>query len=253
MENIIVPVPTSTTIAINPETNEIWVTPESASIEIYQEGGPRGPQGPPGAGLLIKGTVATAADLPSGQRWGDLWIALDTGHGWVWQYPNEWADVGPIQGAPGPPGADGAPGPPGQGLQIRGHVATAADLPTAGNVYGDLWIALDTGHGWLWESPGVWTDIGPLQGPAGPPGAPGPPGKWPVANWSGTFTPPAAGSTTTLTVNPGEDLSWASIDGICYVRNFLTDGTPQLIGDYKIVGINLTALTLTLENLPPLN
>src|SRR6202008_5139691 len=50
----------------------------------------------------------------------------------------------------------GPPGPPGTGLVIKGTVPTAADLPTTGNVYGDLWIAQDTGHGWLWELPGKW-------------------------------------------------------------------------------------------------
>src|ERR1700745_1359895 len=54
-------------------------------IGVYSPAGPPWPIGPPGAGLIILGTVATAANLPTtGNSYGDLWIAQDTGHGWLW-------------------------------------------------------------------------------------------------------------------------------------------------------------------------
>jgi hypothetical protein len=71
--------------------------------------GPTGPPGPQGQGIVIKGTVATHANLPTtGNAVGDMWITADTGHGWVWQANLTWLDAGPIQGPPGPPGASAA-------------------------------------------------------------------------------------------------------------------------------------------------
>jgi microcystin-dependent protein len=69
------------------------------------------------------------------------------------------------QGIQGIQGAQGVPGPP---LTVKGTVPTSTSLPSSGNSYGDLWIALDTGHGWCWNPPGTWVDTGPFQGPPGP-------------------------------------------------------------------------------------
>jgi hypothetical protein len=95
--------------------------------------GPQGPQGVPGTGLILRGTVPTAANLPTtGNHPGDMWITADTNDCWAWDGA-QWNNVGPIQGpqgnpgaqgpagaqgpqgAQGPPGAQGVPGP--QGLQ----------------------------------------------------------------------------------------------------------------------------------------
>jgi hypothetical protein len=74
-------------------------------VNIYAPGGPPGPTGPQGAGITIKGTVTTHANLPTtGNTVGDMWITADTGHGWVWQANSTWLDAGPIQGPPGPSG-----------------------------------------------------------------------------------------------------------------------------------------------------
>ena len=80
------------------------------------------------------------------------------------------ATSGGAQGLQGIKGADGT------SVNIKGTVATSSALPTSGNTYGDLWIAADTGHGWVWSSPGIWVDVGPIQGPVGPTGPTGPPG-----------------------------------------------------------------------------
>ena len=90
----------------------------------------------------------------------------------------------------------GPQGPPGQGIVIKGAVANSAALPATGNTYGDVWIAVDTGHGWCWTkgSPDHWLDIGPMQGP---PGAAGTPAT--VAAGTATGLPAGANPTVTNT------------------------------------------------------
>src|SRR4029077_4320198 len=75
---------------------------------------------------------------------------------------------------------------------IKGSVATYSALPTTGNTLGDLWIALDTSHGWVWSAGNVWSDVGPIQGPAGPTGATGPQG--PQGNTGAQGAPGATGT-----------------------------------------------------------
>src|SRR5206468_4173162 len=91
------------TVNLVPESIEVTLLP-SSSIDVglfgpnqidvnYGHVGPQGPAGPPGASLTLKGSVPTAAELPtSGNAQGDLWIAADTGHGWVWDDITGWAD-----------------------------------------------------------------------------------------------------------------------------------------------------------------
>ena len=154
--------------------------------------GPPGQAGANGGGLLVKGTVPTAGDLPPGGSPGDGWIAVDTGHLWTWN-GSGWIDAGPFGGPPGPqgsPGPTGPTGPEGAGLVVRGTVPTAANLPAQGSP-GDGWIALDTGHIWTWSGI-AWIDGGPFGGPpgaAGAPGATGPPG---AAGTPGTAGSPGA-------------------------------------------------------------
>lgn len=223
--------------------------------------GPPGPQGiqgatgPAGTSINMMGAVSTSSALPTtGNTFGDLWIASDTGHGWVWSpSPSRWVDVGPIQGPVGPQGpvgltgqtgsqgiqglpgsqgsvgpqgqagpigATGQPGQPGQtgspgltgpagpsgqpgvagpqgtSIILRGTIPTSASLPTTGNVQGDIWIALDTGHGWVFSN-GVFSDVGPFpQGPAGPRGLTGPSGPQGVPGQTGaTGSPGIQGQT----------------------------------------------------------
>lgn len=77
-------------------------------------------------------------------------------------------------GPAGDPGPAGPAGPEGTGLTLKGTVATAASLPVIDNELGDGWMALDTGHLWVWG--GTWTDAGPIRGPQGPTGPTGPTG-----------------------------------------------------------------------------
>lgn len=78
--------------------------------------GPPGPAGAPGAGLVVKGTVPTSADLPmAGNFPGDGYVTADTSHIWAWT-GGAWVDGGIWGGPPGaqgPPGIQGNPGPTG--------------------------------------------------------------------------------------------------------------------------------------------
>jgi hypothetical protein len=224
--------------------------------------GPVGATGPAGTSINMMGAVSTSSALPaSGNTYGDLWVASDTGHGWVWSpNPSRWVDVGPIQGPVGPQGpvgstgatgsqgvagptgsqgsvgpqgpagpvgatgqpgqigATGSPGltgpagpagptgvagPQGTSITLRGTIPTAANLPTSGNIQGDIWITLDTGHGWVWSN-GAWNDVGPFpQGPAGPRGLTGPAGPQGVPGQTGAQGPVGQTGATGAAGSPG--------------------------------------------------
>jgi hypothetical protein len=86
------------------------------------------------------------------------------------------------QGAQGPQGPKGDPGKDGTGVAIVGSVPTASQLnPAYNGKIGDLFIALDSGIGYVWD--GIsWIQVGSikgdkgLQGPQGPKGNDGPVG-----------------------------------------------------------------------------
>lgn len=118
--------------------------------------GPNGPQGPPGIGINMKGTVATAASLPTtGNQPNDCYTALDTGHAWVWDGA-QWIDIGKIQGPQGPTGAAGPTG-------SQGPAGATGPQGPAGPQGADSTV------------PGPVGPTGP-QGPAGATGAQGPAG-----------------------------------------------------------------------------
>ena len=92
--------------------------------------GPTGPKGADGTSVVIKGSVANHAALPpTGNTPGDLFITLDTGHGWVWGLPGQWSDVGPIQGPPGATGTTGATGAQGPAGATGAQGTTGAAGP----------------------------------------------------------------------------------------------------------------------------
>lgn len=132
--------------------------------------GPQGPMGLPGASTIIRGSVPTAADLPtSGMAVGDAWITEDTGDLWVWTGAS-WVNAGQIvgpQGPAGPSGPVGNQGPPG---------ATGPQGPT-----GAQGPAGDAGPAGPQGNPGPQGATGPpgptgATGPAGADGATGPAG-----------------------------------------------------------------------------
>ena len=88
--------------------------------------GPKGDQGdigPPGPGVVFKGSVPTEADLPTGASPGDMYITEDTDTQYVWD-GTTWIAGTSLTGPPGPqgnPGADSTvPGPPGADSTVPG-------------------------------------------------------------------------------------------------------------------------------------
>jgi hypothetical protein len=85
------------------------------------------------------------------------------------------------QGIQGPTGPTGLQGPAGTSVSLEGSVSNATFLPMSGNNVGDLYVATDSGDGWLWNGT-AWENVGPIRGPqgatgpAGPQGAQGPQG-----------------------------------------------------------------------------
>jgi len=118
--------------------------------------GPQGPAGNDGTGVTIVGSVPSSSNLdPSYDgNIGDMFIAQDTGNGYVWDGSN-WTDVGRIQGPQGPTGPQGSQG-------IAGPTGPQGPQGTPGP-QGPQGTTGATGS------------IGPI-GPAGPQGVPGPVG-----------------------------------------------------------------------------
>lgn len=169
--------------------------------------GPQGATGNNGNSIQVRGSVATASALPtSGMNIGDIWIAQDTGSGFEWN-GSSWVNIGQMRGVAGPPGPVGPAGP---SLNMKGSVASSADLPTTGNNVNDAYITTDTGDLWVWTG-STWQNVGPItgpQGPAGPPGATGAQGTNGAAATVavGTVTTLPAGSPATVT-NAGTSLA----------------------------------------------
>lgn len=97
--------------------------------------GPTGPTGPAGANgmdgksVTIKGSVSTAANLPTtGNTIGDGYIASDTGALHVWG-GSSFTNVGQVRGPAGPTGATGATGPAGANGAAGATGATGATGP----------------------------------------------------------------------------------------------------------------------------
>jgi hypothetical protein len=132
-----------------------------SEIKGTGEKGDKGEDGEDGAGLVIKGTVPTFAELPLTGKPGDIWITADDGHLWAWDETTQtWIDLGLMQGPQGPPGETGLPGTGSPGPQ--GPVGPQGPKG-------------DTGNTGPQGPPGTTGPIGP-QGNPGPTGATGPQG-----------------------------------------------------------------------------
>ena len=131
------------------------------------EQGEKGEDGEDGAGLEIKGTVPTFAELPLKGEPGDIWITADTGHLWAWdKTTGTWIDLGLMQGPQGPPGETGPPGTGSPGPQ--GPVGPKGAKGDTGNT-GPQGPPGTTGPQGV---PGPTGNTGPI-GPIGPQGVKG--------------------------------------------------------------------------------
>lgn len=75
-------------------------------------------------------------------------------------------------GKDGDTGPIGPQGPSGQNLVLNGTVSTASQLWNISAEQGDVYVAIDTDHAWVWDE-GSWVDIGKFGGAQGPKGDPG--------------------------------------------------------------------------------
>jgi hypothetical protein len=131
--------------------------------------GPQGPAGPPGQGMNWLGVWAPLTNYLVNQaveRNGSSYLCTQANTNQDPVTATSYWGLMAQQGSQGPTGNAGPTGPPGPPLNVKGTVANHAALPASGNTLGDLWITLDTGHGWAWNGT-TWIDSGPYQGPAG--------------------------------------------------------------------------------------
>ena len=137
--------------------------------------GPKGDTGPAGAVGPKGDTGAAGAAGPTGA----VGPKGDTGS----------------QGEQGVQGEQGIQGAAGLGITFKGNVATEAELPSAGQVQGDLWVVATPAPATsrIWEAgTAAWVNGGPVQGPqgiAGPQGIEGPQGPAGVKGDTGAAGP----------------------------------------------------------------
>ena len=125
--------------------------------------------------------------IPSGSLKGPQGEAGPQGPQGVQGMPGADGGMGP-QGPQGPAGAQGPAGPegaqgqqgiqgaPGLGITFKGHVPTAADLPTDA-AQGDAYIVQADDSFQVWDaSSDSWVNGGSIQGPQGIEGPQGPQG-----------------------------------------------------------------------------
>ena len=184
-----------------------------------------GPQGEPGLGFVLVGSVPTFEDLPDPTtlETGDAYTVDSDGHLYVvGPDQTEWVDAGVIQGPPGPPGPPGS-----RGLLGPQGVPGAPGSPGAVGPKGD--------PGATGPASTVPGPTGP-KGDQGPQGVPGPPGP------GGGATGPA-----TYQVVPPDD-SWADPPpgGLYFADSSLVwskttqDGAPGVGPNDAIPGDYLT-------------
>jgi len=231
--------------------SDVWITSDTGHAHSWNgtgwiDAGPfvgpqgaqgvQGVQGVPGnAATIVPGSTTTAAP-------GTPANVVNTGdaHAAVFQFTIPQGIQGPqgtqgvqgVQGAQGIVGPQGAVGPPGPPLNMKGTVATAANLPPTGNVTGDLYMAVDTGHAWVWGGTS-WIDAGPFQGPQGIQG---------VNAYTATtqsFTIPAIGASVSVNV---QDSTSFTVGEMVYVANA---AGANISGALQVTGKVAGQLTLT--------
>jgi hypothetical protein len=103
-------------------------------------------------------------------------------------------------------------------------VDAEADLPTTGQVQGDLWVVLtpEPAHGFVWdETTSAWDDAGPVQGPQG---VPGPQGTDGAAGPTGPAGPSAVSK-------DAGNVSIVGTDGLIFTPATNTSGFVKGTGD----------------------
>lgn len=158
-------------------------------------------------------------------------------------------------GAQGVQGEQGIQGAAGLGITFKGNVATEAELPTTGQIQGDLWVittpAPSTSR--IWDAvTTAWVNGGPVQGPqgiAGPQGIPGAAGATGAAGPQGIpgATGPAGAAGPTGPAGPTA-IATATVLGGIKVGDGLAvdaDGLLSASGGGGTSGLPTTGGTMT--------
>ncbi len=142
--------------------------------------GPVGPQGVQGVqgpaatiavGTVTTGEPGTSVSVSNAGTSGAAVLDFTIPRGTVGQT----GAVGPqgTQGIQGPKGDDGA------SITLKGAVNSISNLPTTGNIQGDLYVVQTDGNGYVWNGTS-WVNVGQIRGPKGDTGAQGPAGPAPA-------------------------------------------------------------------------
>ena len=184
-------------------------------------------------------------------------------------------------GAVGPAGPQGPAGNDGTSINILGTVPTSASLPASGNTVGDLYIADDTGDGWVWAASLAWINIGPLVGPqgiqgpagtAGTAGATGPVGPTGATGPQGPQGIPGSGVVSgtkdyipkfTSTTQIGNSLAYETSGGKIILPETVIEGNATIdsnvvVGETNPTGVSkmlsdafsIQSPVVTLDNIP---
>jgi len=113
------------------------------------------------------GTVPSKSQLPAENPYslGDMYIALDTGRGWLWTVPpwsreTSWVELASPLGtmpegrlqvdhryiATLPDNRSGV-------VRYKGAITSRTALPQTGNTLGDMWSDIQSGACWIWTIP----------------------------------------------------------------------------------------------------
>jgi hypothetical protein len=169
--------------------------------------GPTGPAGPQGAPGPV-GPTGPASTVPGPA--GATGPAGPTGPEGPAGPAGAKGDTG-ATGADGVQGVQGEQGPAGLGIRYKGEVATVAELPTTGNVGGDLWVIGNReddskpADSYVWdEDQQDWVYAGAIQGVQGVQGVQGPVGPEGPAGADGATGPAGPKGDTGDQGPPGE-------------------------------------------------
>ena len=166
-----------------------------AISDVAGQDGPPGPQGPTGATGPAGPQGATGPAGPQGPAGNDgadglgiRDVSLNAGNLIITYTDSSLDNVGNVIGPAGPTGPQGdvgpagpqgntgpqgATGPAGTSVQLKGAVATYADLLLISSPSeGDLYVVTATGDGYVWTG-SAWSNAGPIRGPQGEQGPQG--------------------------------------------------------------------------------
>lgn len=157
------------------DTNTIHMWISGAWVNLGTFRGTDGVDGTDGTSVIVKGSVATFANLPPSPTEQDVYSVIDENALYAW-ISNAWILLGKFKGADGKDGTNGTNGTNGKSADIikiltpEDSTPPPANASTAGKAYLDLNKIV-----WINVSGSAWEEAGPFNGQPGeigPAGAP---------------------------------------------------------------------------------